>query len=276
MNREHEVAYLFYWLNIVYKLKGGICLFFVREIKYLYYYEKSKRNCSAGTCKCQVRDGKVTLDICLKKLPMHYPRDAKIYFTSGVKGKIIEQTCCLVQEKQEYRFVFPFPVEEIDKEKIYCYLQIASDKVICDEKTLFEYVTKTNISHSDSDVCAASGQSIVHIPDIHGEKEKYYVAEPKQLERFGAVFSQYAENSFLLHGFYNYRHIIVGPTPNYRVKGMRIGVPGNYYRRECVVAQMFGFVDFIPAKGEIKTGAFGYYYSPFFPLEDKMHHMDNG
>ena len=43
----------------------------------------------------------------------------------------------------------------------------------------------------------------------------------------------------------------------------RLGVPGNYYEREQMVAAMFGFPDFEAAReGEtIGNGTFGYYYT---------------
>lgn len=290
-------------------------MFFVREIKYLYYYEKSNKSCSAGTCKCQIKDGKVTLDLCLKKLPLYYPLQAKLCFTSGNLKTVVEQQCCFQQTSQEYRFVFSYPQEEICGEKLYCYFQIASDKVISDEKTLFEYITKRNINrkkeementnpevrhrmlekdknriteHEKPEIVkpdysqfpedegqeeptlhAAGRQSVVHIPDITGKKETYYVVAPEQLKEFGLGFSEYEDNSFLLHGYYNYRHILVGPVSRDGASQMRIGVPGNYYKREDVVAKMFGFVDFVPAKGEIRTGAFGYYYTAMLILEEK-------
>ena len=315
-------------------------MFFIREVKYLYYYEKSKKRCSAGTCKCQLREDKMVLDVCLKKLPFYYPQKAKMRFTVGTGNRVVEQECEFWQEKQEYHFRFPYVLKRDEGETIYFFFQLSPDRVICDEKTLFEYVTKkdamdrsvviqnTNAPklpdeswgkvvsgepgvphvpmvsgesgvphvpivsgesgvpresnllskteelqeerHSlQSELCAASGQSVVQIPDIHGQKETYYVATPKQLKRFGEAFAQYEENSFLLHGYYNYRHILVGPKIESSKNVMRIGVPGNYYKREEVVAQMFGFVEFVPTKGEAKTGAFGYYYTMELPMENR-------
>lgn len=296
-------------------------MFFIREVKYLYYYEKSKKRCSAGTCKCQLRDGKMVLDVSLKKLPVYYPLKAKLFFTSGDCNGMVERDCELCQEEREYQFRFPFVLKEEDCENLYFFFQFSPDKIICDEKTLFEYVRKINavkveadtfqqpvrfqepavlqepvVSHGQEtlqepamsreqvavgekhifqeavfcqqpEVCATSGQSVVHIPNINGQKETYYVAKPTQLRRFGEEFAQYEENSFLLHGYYNYRHILVGPRLEFSKDTMRIGVPGNYYEREEVVAKMFGFLQFVPAKGEKKTGAFGYYYTNELPLE---------
>ena len=68
-----------------------------------------------------------------------------------------------------------------------------------------------------------------------------------------------ANNNFLLHGYYNYGHVMIdesGEEP-------RLGVPGNYYEREQMVAEMFGFPVFEPAReGEhITNGTFGYFYT---------------
>lgn len=73
------------------------------------------------------------------------------------------------------------------------------------------------------------------------------------------IFRNYLHNSFLLHGYYNYGHVIVDETK----EEARLGVPGNFYEREKMVAQMFGFPDFEAAReGEkISNGTFGYYYT---------------
>lgn len=73
------------------------------------------------------------------------------------------------------------------------------------------------------------------------------------------LFRSFIHNSFLLHGYYNYGHVMIdesGPEP-------RLGVPGNYYEREQMVAEMFGFPVFEAAReGEkITNGTFGYFYT---------------
>jgi hypothetical protein len=69
-------------------------------------------------------------------------------------------------------------------------------------------------------------------------------------------------NSFLLHGYYNYRYLIlakrkdeIGGNSHYIV-----GVPGIFQNREKFMAAMFGFDQFITEKKrEQKTGEFGYW-----------------
>lgn len=73
------------------------------------------------------------------------------------------------------------------------------------------------------------------------------------------TFRNYIHNSFLLHGYYNYGHVIIDETG----EEPRLGVPGNYYEREQMVAAMFGFPDFESAReGEkVSNGTFGYFYT---------------
>ena len=49
-------------------------------------------------------------------------------------------------------------------------------------------------------------------------------------------------NSFLLHGFFNYRHLLLGKLSNGK---WFIGVPGVYQAQEQVMASIFGFPGFL-------------------------------
>lgn len=85
--------------------------------------------------------------------------------------------------------------------------------------------------------------------------------EPKDFVILQAPFQKLVNNSFLLHGFYNYRHLILGPDKELGGEGrisFYLGVPGTYFDREKMVAVMFGFEGFECA-GAVETGKFGYY-----------------
>ena len=73
----------------------------------------------------------------------------------------------------------------------------------------------------------------------------------------------YGNNSFLLHGFYNYRHLILAKlndpegSPRYL-----LGVPGHYFSNEKYMASMFGFPHFVLARKQPdEDGRFGYWYT---------------
>ena len=73
----------------------------------------------------------------------------------------------------------------------------------------------------------------------------------------------YGNNSFLLHGYYNYRYLILvrleqesGPVR------YLLGVPGHYYSNEKYMANMFGFSSFVLAKKQPPNDdRFGYWYT---------------
>ncbi len=88
------------------------------------------------------------------------------------------------------------------------------------------------------------------------DDERVYVKlEPKDFIILSGKYQHLVNNSFLLHGFYNYRHVILGKEG----ETYYLGVPGVFYEREKMVALMFGFEAFECESGESKAGEFGYY-----------------
>lgn len=69
-------------------------------------------------------------------------------------------------------------------------------------------------------------------------------------------------NSFLSHGYYHYRYLMLGKVKFDKGESYVIGVPGVFTNKEKYLANMFGFNVFIPAKKtKIMTGNFGYWIS---------------
>ena len=73
----------------------------------------------------------------------------------------------------------------------------------------------------------------------------------------------YGNNSFLLHGYYNYRHLILARLSDSGGKiRYLLGVPGHYFSNEKYMASMFGFPHFVLAKKQPdEDGRFGYWYT---------------
>lgn len=69
-------------------------------------------------------------------------------------------------------------------------------------------------------------------------------------------------NSFLSHGYYHYKYIMLGKVKFDKNETYVIGVPGVFSNKEKYLANMFGFSVFIPAKKtRMLTGNFGYWIS---------------
>lgn len=99
-------------------------------------------------------------------------------------------------------------------------------------------------------------------PHIHpfGDEREYLSVTPKDYIVLTREYQNLANNSFLLHGFYNYHHTILGKVSGERKEEeYYLGVPGVFYEREKAVAIMFGFESFECANEPAQTGTFGYY-----------------
>ena len=93
------------------------------------------------------------------------------------------------------------------------------------------------------------------------ELEKCVRLEPKDFGFLPAGEWQVVKNTFLLEGYYEYRHIIFAAKEHKDKKKYYLGVPGTYHRRECFLANMFGFPYFKGIRKKENTlGDFGYWF----------------
>ena len=85
---------------------------------------------------------------------------------------------------------------------------------------------------------------------------------PQQIEKAIGADEIISENSFLIHGYYNFKHILLGRVAdNDRHTKYFIGVPGIYCNRERYMASMFGFVNFKKShRSDYANPHFGYWY----------------
>lgn len=87
--------------------------------------------------------------------------------------------------------------------------------------------------------------------------------EPKDIGLLPKDMWVFSNNSFLMHGFYCYHHLIFAKLKNRYGCQYILGIPGLYHNREQFMAKMFGFEDFKSIrKRDLKQGDFGYWYLP--------------
>lgn len=100
-----------------------------------------------------------------------------------------------------------------------------------------------------------------HINPFSDERE-YLSLGPSDFVILPGRYYKLVNNSFLLHGYYNYHHLILTRVRQRSNIYYYIGVPGNLYQREKKIAVMFGFEGFECAAEPAGEGAFGYYLIP--------------
>lgn len=94
-----------------------------------------------------------------------------------------------------------------------------------------------------------------------GDEREFVSIEIKDFTVLREDYQKLVNNSFLLHGFYNYRHLILGKDCRIGTSNevcFYLGVPGGFFEREKMVAVMFGFEGF-ESEGPVEIGKFGYY-----------------
>jgi hypothetical protein len=87
--------------------------------------------------------------------------------------------------------------------------------------------------------------------------------EPKDIGSLPKDIWALSNNSFLMHGFYCYHHLIFAKIKDRFGCRYLLGVPGIYHNRERFMAKMFGFESFKSIRRrELRQGDFGYWYLP--------------
>lgn len=98
-------------------------------------------------------------------------------------------------------------------------------------------------------------------PHIHpfGDAREYLSITPRDFVILSRKYQELVQNSFLLHGYYNYGHVILTRIKEKNLERFYLGVPGVYYTREKQAALMFGFEGFEAGTERAVDGGFGYY-----------------
>ena len=99
----------------------------------------------------------------------------------------------------------------------------------------------------------------IHFQPVQDEKiEDAIRIQPSDLKILWQKGLRQGSNSFLMHGYYQHQHLMIG---NGKEGGYILGIPGFYGEKN--MAEMFGFPEFRRAKtertSEIKEQTFGYW-----------------
>lgn len=81
----------------------------------------------------------------------------------------------------------------------------------------------------------------------------YVSIKPVDLQLLDQKYHHLSDNSYLMHAFYRYRHMILGEYAQEKGTFFYVGVPGEFIKKEQSSAAMFGF------EGYEHSGDLGYY-----------------
>ena len=92
-----------------------------------------------------------------------------------------------------------------------------------------------------------------------GDVREYLSIAPCDFIILSEHYQELVQNSFLLHGYYNYGHLILTKIREGLEENYYLGVPGVYFEREKQAALLFGFEGFEGDGEAVTDGSFGYY-----------------
>lgn len=154
-------------------------------------------------------------------------------------------------------------VTELEYEQHKKDIEVASENIlaegISEKYTDFAYMQTIKIIEPFHD--NKWEQLCKEYPRVHpfSGKRTFLSIKPEDFIILQQEYQKLVHNSFLLHGFYNYGHMILGKLSEEEEAPIYIGVPGVYYEREKQAARMFGFVGFESTEQPVQSGSYGYY-----------------
>lgn len=254
-----------------------------RKIIYLHRYEGEMDKGNVGYIKQENRNGTCSFMVTLMNLPPDYRADTvlcalpvghvlcKVHIKDG-KG----QGMALYEEKQlgdmgvSYEQIQKYEIKVM--ESIVIRGEIIPLKKPREEVAPIETAKEISSAIEEKDVVEAASIKTREIyknkweqlssgrkrVNLMGKESEYIQITPKDMIALSNPYHSLVNNAFLLHGYYNYNHLILGPA-----KGSKstyfIGVPGNFYKQEVNAARMFGFEYFENGGDKVEVGDFGYY-----------------
>lgn len=94
-----------------------------------------------------------------------------------------------------------------------------------------------------------------------GIRRKCCRIELEDLKHLPKDWQYLRDNHFLLHGYYEYHHLLYARLACRYGERYAIGIPGEFCHRNQYMAENFGCCDFAPLDpGKRKNGCFGYWY----------------
>lgn len=169
------------------------------------------------------------------------------------------------------------PEEQDEQEK----LPAKEEKSVVPEEasSSIESAAQEEGSISEAALPAQAKQLETIVPEALNTITNYLLIEPAYIDHLSMEYAGLKQNSFLLHGYGSYRHLILAKWPissqlsaAEASDGLamedfdifyQLGVPGIYSSREKAIAEKFGFAEFKTTKGTpLKYGDFGYWLVP--------------
>lgn len=220
-----------------------------RFFNYIHLYENNSRIKNAGFLKIETTNDDVSFELHLKGLgQLSQTTNLLLYVNQKTPCALSIGKVCIVNGTCEERLSTTY---HHIIESPFSFSDIACITIILDQNTML-------ISSLVEEDGASFAQRTY--PLWKKEKPTLEKIDLTDLHTFPKSNWSLCNNSFLLHGFFQYHYLVHKVKEFENEKKHYIGVPGTYSTQEKMMAALFGFPIFEP--DEESTSHLGYWYCP--------------
>ena len=248
-----------------------------RFITYVYVYENGVKGKNAGFIKAELRDGRVRMEIQLRGLGRYQGKvDMDLIVPAQEKDSGTRLPFGAVEFHHGMANAYLEDSERQIAKSNYDFQQVAGVRMELDET---HYLASCWVENAEHYVCHSrnpecNSEKRENISPTIVQKVQQQILENKQQmceqteEKQGSVESNatvsvtlrkidisdihkfpkqnwyLCNNSFLIHGFFNYHHLMVKKVTENSKNKYYLGVPGVYDKPERMMALLFGFPEF--------------------------------
>jgi len=250
-------------------------MFYDRKVKYFDYMADGERLKGGGFVKLEARDTECRIILQISGLQETDSSKRKVYIVAeeqkellcevqlvkGRGGATLNLQCNDLRGGISYEQVKEIQIPISPGKELVCTIAEKSSErehEVHKEREQDAYAAEVPKEEKAEDKWQQLSSVYPHISPFQ-DKREYLSIGPGDFVILSQKYYKLVNNSFLLHGFYNYKHLILARVEAQGDIRYYIGVPGNFYEREKQVALMFGFESFECREEPALTGDFGYY-----------------
>jgi len=232
-----------------------------RFITYLYQYEQGEKTINVGFIRVDIRDSQANMEVCVRNLSRFY-EIGKIYALVNSHGLLgIELGEMKILNGQGNTRII-VDAEDI-RESGYAIDDVLGIGIDFENKGYAASCWKDEYS----DVIGKGEISIrpwippqlkklepevVENEPLPASITSYRKIELNQIHNLSSKNWYLCNNSFLIHGFWNYGYLVLKKEVEENKEKVSLGIPGIFEKPEMVMAVLFGFPDFEALPEEIK------------------------
>lgn len=193
---------------------------------YLYEYKNEQKSRNVGFLKCHPLSNGYALQICSRGLPVFHNDPANLSVLYSEDNKL-----------------YALPIQTIlcENHAITCKIDISlSDNIpepFCACGFLIQIPDILCIAALENGIDFSLPKSVDALKQDSESQPSVRKIQRSELSLLPRKYWQLANNSFLMHGYYNYNHLLLIEENGHII----LGVPGIYDRREARAAESFGF-----------------------------------